>query len=113
MPPVKKKKPEKRRLTFLRQWREVRGLVLEKAAERLEIHHTTLMRIERGESPYNQDFLEKAALAYGCDVEDFFTHNPLIPPDMPRLTYDALKDAPAEIQEQAYRYVTQFLLKAS
>lgn len=48
----------------------------EDAAGRLGIKQGTLSKIERGELPYNQDFLEQAARAYGCDVEDLLAVRP-------------------------------------
>lgn len=76
MPPVQKPKRARRR-HFLREWREYRQLSQETAAERLEIDQSTLSRLERGETPYNQDFLEMAAYAYGCEVSDLVMRNPL------------------------------------
>lgn len=66
--------------TFLRHWRKLNKLSQEKAAERIGIDYTTLGRIERGILPYNQDFLERAALAYGADDPgDLLTINPMEP----------------------------------
>jgi len=112
MPPVKKTRSEERQRTFLKEWREHRNLTLEEASERIDVHHTTLGRVEKGQIPYNQDFLERAALAYGCDVEDFLLVNPHAPASHPKLVYDALKNASVEKQAEALRII-QALLKAS
>lgn len=109
MPPIKKSKPFARGITFLREWRDYRDLTLEAASERLDIHHTTLLRIEKGQSPYNQDFLERCALAYGCDVEDLLFNNPYKPKGIPHLVFDALKNASPGKQAEALRIVEALL----
>jgi transcriptional regulator with XRE-family HTH domain len=106
-----KKKPEHHRgKTYLRQWRKLRKLTLAKASERVDIDGTTLGRIERGELPYNQDFLERLAHAYGCDPADFLNIDPL-KPDPPRLVYSRLQSAPHDVQVRALA-VLEALLKA-
>ena len=46
-----------RHRTFLKEWREYRNLT-PKAAERIGVEQPTLSRLERGISPYSQDFLK-------------------------------------------------------
>ena len=99
---------ESRRPTFLRQWRQFRDLNQADAADRLDIKQGTLSKIERGDIPYNQDFLERAALAYGCDVEDLLSVDPL-KPDPPKLVYSRLRNAPKAVQEQALRILDALL----
>ena len=101
---------ESRGHTFLREWRKYRKLSQEEAAERLDTTQGTLSKIERRELPYNQDFLEKAALAYGCEPEDLLSINP-IKPDAPRLVYERLRHAPKALQDRAIA-VLEALLKA-
>lgn len=69
------------------------------AGERVGIDQATLGRIERGIIPYNQDFIERAALAYGCDPEDLLSIDPL-KPDPPKLVYEALKHVSRAKQEE-------------
>lgn len=76
MPPRSRPKTKRRR-TFLREWREYRNLTQEQAADRLDIEQPTLSRVERGITPYSQDFLERAAFAYMCDPADLLMRNPL------------------------------------
>lgn len=97
--------------TFLREWREFRGLTQQEATERLEIEQPTLSKIERGLTPYNQDLLERAALAYGCDPSDLLNIDPLAP-DPPRLIYSKLSKADAVTQRRALD-ILEALLKAS
>ena len=74
-----------RKPTFLRAWRKHRGLTLERAIERFiaggldEMSAAQLSRIERGESPYTQDFLELAAIAYQTDVASLLMRDPTDP----------------------------------
>ncbi len=75
MPRQAKPKPILRR-TFLRQWREYRNLTQDQAVERLGIDRSQLSRIENGQSPYNQAFLEAAAMAYRCEPSDLLMRNP-------------------------------------
>ena len=110
MPPVRKRKHD-RNLTHLRGWRKHRQLTQEQLAERLEVDIATISRLERGEIPYNQDFLERAALALGCDVVDLLTIDPLAP-DAPKLVYNRLRTAPKAVQEKAVAILDAFL-KAS
>jgi transcriptional regulator with XRE-family HTH domain len=92
----------------LREWREYRDLSLEEAADRMEVHYSTLSRVELNKSPYNQDFLERIAHAYGCEPIDLLTLNPLAP-DPPRLVYNRLKSASPEIQRQAMAVIEALL----
>lgn len=51
----------------------------EKAAAALDIKQGTLSKTERGLLPYNQDFLERAAVVYGCDASDLLAIDPMAP----------------------------------
>ena len=70
-----KKRP--RRPTFVRQWREYRGLSQEQLAERLEMSAAQLSRVETGKQPYTQDFLEAVAEALRTDVPSLLMRDPL------------------------------------
>jgi transcriptional regulator with XRE-family HTH domain len=109
MAPVKKP-PHDRHKTFLRNWRDYRGKVQDDVASDLEIDRTTLSKIERGVLPYNQDFLERLSMIYGCEASDLLDIDPL-KPDPPKLVYNKLKRAPPEIQARAMS-VLEALLKA-
>jgi transcriptional regulator with XRE-family HTH domain len=108
----RKKPPHDRSPTFLRDWRKFRELTLEAACERFDIDRTTLGRIEKGQLPYNQDFLEKAALAYGCEPQDLLSINPRAP-DAPRLLFSRLLQAPEKVQRQAAEIFETLLKNAS
>jgi transcriptional regulator with XRE-family HTH domain len=110
MAPVKKT-PRQRNRTFFREWREHRGLKQYEAAERLEVEPSTLSRIESGESPYDQDMLERMALAYRCDPADLLAIDPQRY-DSLQAIFSALKTAPVEAQRRAVT-VLEALLKAS
>jgi transcriptional regulator with XRE-family HTH domain len=101
---------QRRQPTFLRQWRKHRALSQEEAADRIGVKQGTLSKVERGELPYNQDFLERVALAYGCEPEDLLSVNPL-KPDPLRLVVSDLRKAPADVRARAIN-VLEALLKA-
>jgi transcriptional regulator with XRE-family HTH domain len=82
----------------------------EEVAERLEIDRSTISRIERGESPYDQDILERLALVYRCDPEDLIAINPL-GEDSLRIAWSSLRKAPADVRARALGYIDA-LLKA-
>lgn len=109
MPPVKKPEHD-RQATCIRNWRLYRSKQQDEVADALEIDRTTLSKIERGVLPYNQDFLERLALIYGCDASDLIDVDPLRP-DPPRLVYSRLRRASPEIQQRALA-VLDAILKA-
>ena len=67
------------RKTFIREWREHRGLTLEQLADRTETTHASLSRIERGRQPYSQALLERIADALMVDPADLLIRNPADP----------------------------------
>lgn len=67
------------RTTFIRQWREFRGLTLEQLADRVETTHASLSRIERGRQPYSQALLEAIAEALQTDPPSLLMRNPQDP----------------------------------
>lgn len=106
-------KPEHRRSpTFIRAWRRYKELSQEELADRLEIDRTTLGRIEAGKVPYNQDFLERCALALGCEPADLIAVDPLRV-EKPREVWDRLRHAPPHVQEQAAAVIEAILKLAS
>lgn len=69
-------KPARRRKTFIAAWREHRGLTQDQLAERLESSKASISRIESGQQPYTQDFLEAAAAALRTDVASLLMRDP-------------------------------------
>lgn len=74
-------RPKGFRRTYIRQWREHRGLTLEALAERVGdavggFTHASLSRIERGKQPYSQPVLEALALALQTDVASLLMRDP-------------------------------------
>lgn len=73
--------PKTYRRTFIRQWRDHRGLTLEQLADRVGgdlggFTHASLSRIERGLQPYSQALLEAIADALMTDVPSLLTRDP-------------------------------------
>lgn len=65
--------------TFIRDWRTFRALTLEQLAERVDVTHATLSRIERGLQPYNQALLEALADALATDTASLLIRDPRDP----------------------------------
>lgn len=75
--PVRTNPKRERRKTYLREWREFRGMTLEAVAEHADMTHASLSRIERGKQDYNQTLLEFLAEHYGApDVASLLMRNP-------------------------------------
>jgi transcriptional regulator with XRE-family HTH domain len=66
-------------LTFIRQWREDRGLTLERLADRVGTTHASLSRLERGLQPYSQTMLERLADALRTDTASLLIRDPTDP----------------------------------
>lgn len=75
MPRIKQPKRARSR-HFLKEWRKFRELTQDEMAERTGCVRTTYGRIEAGQVPYSQDFIELAAAALQCDVTDLLSHGP-------------------------------------
>jgi transcriptional regulator with XRE-family HTH domain len=70
-------RPERRhRPTFIREWRQSRGLTLEQLSDRIGITHASLSRIERGLQPYSQPLLEAIADALQTEPASLLMRNP-------------------------------------
>ena len=91
--------------TFLKEWRDYRGLTQEQAAERLNVSRTLLSKIENAKSPYTQGFMEAASVAYQCEVADLIMRDPNSPVWS---IYDTLKALPKPAQEQIDAIVKTF-----
>lgn len=64
------------RPTFIKQWREHRGLSQEQLAERLEMTQSHLSMLENGKRGYTQETLEAVAHALQTDVASLLMRNP-------------------------------------
>ena len=64
------------RKTFIRQWREFRGLTLERLAERVGMTAGNLSQLERGNQGYTQNTLEKLADALQTDTASLLMRDP-------------------------------------
>lgn len=75
---MKRAIPKKRqfRRTFIRQWREHRGLTLEQLADRVEMTPSYLSMFERGQRGYTQNTLEALAVALQTDTASLLMRDP-------------------------------------
>jgi transcriptional regulator with XRE-family HTH domain len=110
MPPIKRKKRE-RFQHFIKKWREFRQLSQEDVAALIEVDRTSISRVERGETPYDQDLLEKLSLVYRCDPDDLISVDPL-EPDPLKLIWSSLQKADTQTKARALGYIESLLQKA-
>lgn len=68
---------QRKRRTFLREWRKHRGLTQERLAERAGVSQGMISQLETGESDYTGELLEKLADALQCEPADLIMRNPL------------------------------------
>ncbi len=61
---------------YLKEWRSHRGMTQEQLADAIQSTHVTVSRMERGDRPYNQPFLEACADALSCDPADIIAGPP-------------------------------------
>jgi transcriptional regulator with XRE-family HTH domain len=62
--------------TFIRDWRQYRGLTLEQLAGRLNMTSSHLSMLERGQRGYTQETLEHLAEALQTSVASLLTRRP-------------------------------------
>lgn len=67
------------RKTYIRQWREHRGLTLEQLADRIDMTSSYLSMLERGQRGYTQETLEIIAEALQTDVASLLMRDPTDP----------------------------------
>ena len=67
---------QKFRHTFIRQWRDHRGLTLERLADRVGMTAGNLSQLERGNQGYTQNTLEALATALQTDTASLLMRNP-------------------------------------
>lgn len=80
------------RRTFLKEYRNARGLTLEAAASRFDMSAGQLSRLENGKSDVTLGFLDWAADEYGTTVNAILHRNPLNPEDSPAAEVAAMVD---------------------
>jgi len=64
------------RPTFIRQWRQHKGLSLDQLADRVPMDKSNLSKVERGILPYNQEMLERIAYALMTDPASLLMRDP-------------------------------------
>lgn len=110
--------PHKR--TYIREWRNKRGLSLRRLAERLEetpggelmLSHASIGRIEAGKQPYTQSTLEAIAAALGVTAAMLLEINPEKDGDVIDITL-RLNKAPPELRKQVIDVIQALLQSTS
>lgn len=64
---------------YIRQWRKFRGMTQEQLSERVGVVRAQLSKIETGVRKYDQEFLERAAVALDCEITDLVGRDPTQP----------------------------------
>lgn len=64
------------RPTYIRQWRKHRGYSLDKLAQMVPMDKSNLSKVERGILPYNQEMLERLAVALMTDPASLLIRDP-------------------------------------
>lgn len=64
------------RPTFIRQWREKRGMSLSELADRVPMDKGNLSKVERGLLPYNQEMLERLSDALQTEPASLLMRDP-------------------------------------
>ena len=92
---------------FIRQWRKHRGYTQEVAADMIGIDRSTLSKVERLESPYNQSMLDAIAETYGCEPSDLLDFDPTKPP-LPKeiAVLDMYRKATPELRQAIIRILS-------
>lgn len=107
MAPVKRP-ARTRRKTYLREWREYRRLSQTKVGSMIGWDHSSIQRLESGQTPYNQDHLEILAQVYMCEPTDLISRDPNAPGEANELARQ-IGAAPAAMQRQIKAVVSAML----
>lgn len=75
MAPVKKPKPILGK-HYLKEWREAKGVGQQEAATAIALSRTMLSKIENGENPYQQQYVEGLARLYRCSPAELIGTDP-------------------------------------
>lgn len=70
-------KNQERRRTFIKEWRQHRGLTQDQLADRIGVATSTISQLEKGRQGYSQATLEALAEALQCEPADLLMRNPL------------------------------------
>lgn len=109
MAPVPKPK-RRRQKHFLKEWREYLNLTQEAAADRIGVTQSKLSRIEGYKTPYDQDFLEEAAIAYGVSTASLIMRDPTDKDSIWTIQEQLLKATPE--QQHEILYIVDYVLKS-
>ena len=82
--PSAHKPPRKRTPHFIEAWRRHAGLTQVQVAEKMKVEQSTVSKLERGLSPYDQDMLEELAAVFECAPADLISQQPGPSPAAPR-----------------------------
>ena len=100
MAPIKRPKPPPRRI-YLREWRLRAGYSsVEAAAKKIGYNHSTLQRLEKGDTPWNCDHLAALADLYGCLPHELVSRHPDGATSIRSEVFALFQMAPPDVQRQ-------------
>jgi transcriptional regulator with XRE-family HTH domain len=91
--------------TFIRQWRKSAGMNQGDLAEYLGVSTATISQIENAETGYKQEYLERIAVAVGCDPADLLIRTP----DDPEPIWRLWNAATPELRKQIIKVAAALL----
>ena len=77
---------------FIRQWRKAKGWTQERLAEASDVPQYEISRVENGKKPYDEELLERIALAMNVTPADLIMRDPSDPEGLWSI-YDQLSDS--------------------
>lgn len=83
--------------TFIREWREFRGLSLEELAQAAGMVKGNLSKIERGINPYTQIRLELLAKRLECTPADLLSRPPGVAPELETMLHSATPEQRSQL----------------
>lgn len=92
---------------YIREWRQHRGLTLERLADRLDITKGALSNVERGASGYTEPMLKALAYALLCEPADLIMRDPSKPEGL----WSIWDSVPETQRQQAIQILETFAKK--
>nr|WP_321463970.1 helix-turn-helix transcriptional regulator [uncultured Cohaesibacter sp.] len=86
---------------YLREWRKHRGMTQEQLAEAIDSTKQTVSRMESGQTPYNQPFLEACAEALDCEPWELLKNVPISDSEFEKIVV-LLERRPSSFLQRAY-----------
>lgn len=90
---------------FLKEWRKERGLTQIQLAEKADVTQSMVSRVEGG-SPYDEEFLERVAVAMNLTLIDILRRDPSAPEPFWSI-WDDIPETNRELATEALKVFTR------